>query len=430
MLDAATHPPADAQAATLAQLERQVAHWSCAAQRLTLDDLASREAWGHLEQYLGVSLRKHLGGVIERLHGEAQVLQSLLRAADSATAQAEAQRRLVAFRHRYLRTEITLDFFADALNTRTNPRIGALLRACDSLAHRSMSQLLDPLGLATPVALTYVEKGLGASILKAGLRLWDGGEACPVAAIKITRHNLLRPTALIHEAGHQVAHITRWNDELNTVLLAGLQQHGGASCELATVWASWASEIAADAIAFVHTGFASVAALHDVLAGAASTVFRYTPGDPHPISYLRVQLGVACCRYFYGAGPWDTLARSWAHLHRVERAPGDVRRIVVESQPLLKTVVQLTLDTPMRALGGRPLRGLLAPERVSPAALRELDTRIGPALFTSAHWLWSEPLRILALTGLNLAAQPRHLKTILEQQEQAMLRLGGALQTA
>jgi hypothetical protein len=414
----------------MAQIERQVAHWVSAAQRLTLDDLASRDAWGHLEQYLGISLRKHLTGVIERLRAEATALEALQRAARGRAAALETHRKLVAFRRQYLRTETTLDFFADALATRTNPRMGALLRACDSLAHRSMAQLLDQLDKTTPVALTYLEKGLGASILKAGLRLWDGGEACPVAAIKVTRHNLLRPTALVHEAGHQVAHITRWNDELGVTLRQGLQELAGASPEVAGIWASWSSEIAADAFSFAHTGFASVAALHDVLAGHPPTVFRYTPGDPHPVSYLRVLLGVECCRYFYGSGPWDALALSWTSLHRAEQAPAEVRRLVEASRPLLKAAVQLTLDTPKRAFNGRPLRALIAPGRVSPAALQELEARIGPALFTSTHWLWSEPLRILGLTGLQLAARPHNLKAILEQQEQAMLRLGGALQGA
>ncbi len=84
----------------------------------------------------------------------------------------------------------------------------------------------------------------------------------------------------------------------------------------------------------------------------------------------------------------------------------------------------------MRAFSGRSLRALIHPERVSPAALNELGERIGPALYTSAHWLWTEPLRILALTGLQLASRPRDLKDILNMQEQAMLRLGGALQAA
>ena len=43
------------------------------------------------------------------------------------------------------------------------------------------------------------------------------------------------------------------------------------------------------------------------------------------------------------------------------------------------------------------------PERVSPGLLNEMADCIGPALFTSTHWLWTECLRILALTGLQLA---------------------------
>jgi hypothetical protein len=409
------------------QTERQVAHWTLAASRLKLDDLASPEAWGHLERYLGVSLRHHLTGVIDQLQGQANVLTAMQRAAQSPVALAEVRRKLLALRQQYLRTETTLDFFADAINSRTNPHLAALLRACDSLAHRSMSQLLDQIGKTAPVALTYVDKGMGASILKAGLRLWDGGEVSPVAAIKIVRHNLLRPTALIHEAGHQAAHLAGWNDELAATLSQGIS---GRSHELAEVWAGWSTEIAADAFAFVHTGFASVAALHDVLAGDVSTVFRYAPGDSHPVSYIRVLLGVEMCRYFYGAGPWDTLALSWTALHPAHAAPSDTRSLLEDSQPMLQTVVRLTLDTPMRAFHGRSLRALIPPERVSPAALNELAGRIGPALFTSAHWLWTEPLRILALTGLQLASRPRDLPDILQLQEQSMLRLGGALQAA
>ncbi len=199
---------------------------------------------------------------------------------------------------------------------------------------------------------------------------------------------------------------------------------------LADAWSPWASEIAADAVAFVHTGFASVAALHDVLAGETSSVFRHTPGDPHPICYLRVLLGVQMCRYFYGAGPWDDLARSWIVLHSPRVAPADTRRLLDASIPTLKTVVRVTLDAPMRAFRGASLRTLVRPERVSPGALTELSERIGPALFTSSHWLWTESLRTLALTGLQLATRPQDLKEILTLQEQAMLRIGGTRQAA
>jgi hypothetical protein len=46
-----------------------------------------------------------------------------------------------------------------------------------------------------------------------------------------------------------------------------------------------------DAFAFVHAGYASVAALHDVLAGEEGPVFRHIPGHPHPVSFVRVLLG-------------------------------------------------------------------------------------------------------------------------------------------
>lgn len=417
----------DIVSAVSSQLDRQVAHWSLAADRLSLDDLASPDAWRGLEQYLGVSLRRHLQGVIDRQRHASVSVRAFAATARTPRELAEVRRRLLALRRQFLRAETTLDYFADAIASRTNVQSAALLRACDSLAYRSMAQILDPLGKPTPVVLTYIDKGLGASILKAGLRLWDGGTECPVATVKITRHNLLRPTAVIHEAGHQVAHILGWSEELAATLSAGLS---GLSTEIAALWASWASEVAADAVAFVHTGFASVAALHDVLAGDRSSVFRHIRGDPHPINFLRVLLGVEMCRHCFGRGAWDALGGGWRALHPTTLAPPSVRALVEGSLLALPTVARLTVDTPMRAFGGAPLRAIVQPERVAPAALARLADEIGPALFTSSHWLWTESLRMLALTGWQLAIRPHDLRAILERQEQAMLRLGGVVRAA
>ncbi len=418
---------ADPQQCARVQLDRQVAHWVSAAHRLNLDDLAAPEAWHRLERYLGVSLRTHLGGVIDRIRKEADVLAALRQVARSPTAMLQLRDQLRAFRGKYIRAETTLDFFADAINTRTNPKISGLLRACDTLAQRAMSAVLDPLGRPVPIVLTYLDKGLGASILKAGLRLWDGGEASPVAAIKIVRHNLLRPTALVHEAGHQVAHTVGWNEELAATLAAGLAPYGSA---LAGVWASWASEIAADAFAFVHTGYASVASLHDVLSGEPSQVLLYVAGDPHPTSYIRVLIGTQMCRHVYGEGPWDELTASWVALQPLRDADAGTRNLLEGSIRMLPQIASLTLDTPMRAFGGRSIRALVRPEQASPAALQEMSVRLGPALFTSMHWIWTECVRLMALTGLQMATTPAETAGILNLQEEAMLRLGGALQAA
>lgn len=403
------------------QLEREVAHWNMAASRLgDIESLASAEAWEGLEHYVGAALRRNLSGAVQRLRRQSGELRRKLEAARTPEEFEGVRSRLVAFRRSYLRTETTLDFYADAVNTRTNPRISALLRGCDTLARRSMSAVLDPLGKPVPHVLTYLDKGLGASILKAGLRLWDGGTLNPAAAIKVVRHNLYRPTSLIHEAGHQVAHITDWNRQLAEALEEGLSVD---SAEAAGMWAGWASEIAADAFAFVHTGYAAVAALHDVVAGDHAFVFRYIPDDPHPISYLRVLLGSEMCRRFFGPGPWDHLERAWKQNHTLEKANPRVRKLIRRSLPLLPKVARITLSIPYRAFGGRPLIELADPRRVHPDVLFQLERRVGPALYTSSHWAAAEPLRLLALTGLHVAVSPRRAAEFLKQQETWMFNL-------
>jgi len=410
------------------QLERQVAHWVLAAQRLqNLDDFASPAAWAGLERYLGMAVRRTLTESVQRLLQQAAVLRALFDAAQSPHDLVAVRRSLLAFRQRYLRTETLLDFFAGAVNTRTNPDVAALLQACDSLAYRSMTQVLNPLDKPTPVVLTYVDTGLGASILKAGLRLWDGSADSPAAAIKVARHNLLRPTSIIHEAGHQVAHITGWNEELARKLEQGL---AAAPQPVASVWASWASEIAADAFAFAHTGYASVAALHDVLAGGEPFVLRFAPGDPHPVSYVRVLLGVEMCRLVYGSGLWDGLEQAWLGDHPLGQARPRVAELLHASRPYVRAVAAISLTAPMQAFAGRSLSQMVNPAQVSPAALDRLERQIGPALFTSMHWLWSESLRLLALSGLRVAEHPQEAAAILQQQQAWMGRLGGMLKAA
>ena len=60
-----------------------------------------------------------------------------------------------------------------------------------------------------------------------------------------------------------MAHIVGWTDELAAALSAGLT-HAPPQA-LAKPGRVGHREIAADAFAFVHTGYASVAALHDVI---------------------------------------------------------------------------------------------------------------------------------------------------------------------
>ncbi len=417
----------DGTEALRVQVARQVWHWRAATVALQdPENFAAAAAWQSVERYLDVALRRHLGDAASRLEREADVLVAELRAASTAHELEELRVRVIRFRHRYLQVETALEFFGHAVNTRTSPQIAGLLRACDTMAESSMRKVLEPLGRPVPPILTYVDKGLGASILRAGLRLWDGGSVSPAAALKLTRQNIYQPTSLTHEAGHQVAHIVGWNEELAALLERELAP---ASREVAATWAGWASEIAADTHAFAHTGYGSVAALHDVVSGGP-TVFRLISGDPHPVAYLRVLLGVQMCIRFFGAGPWDDLGRAWVEAYRLPSAPPDARELSERSVPLLPRIAELCLLAPLRAFGGRPLIALVDPLRVRPDALARLEQEAGRSLTTSSYWVRAEALRLLALTSYRMATEPERSVEITRQYQDWMLRLGTPLAAA
>lgn len=410
------------------QVARPLGHWSQAASRLSkLEELASASAWQGLEHYLNVKLKGRLQQGLNRLQQNARLLQMQLHNATSVAQLKHLQQQLDLFKKKYLQTETMLDFYADAINSRTNDDMAALMRACDCIAQNSMRMILEPMGKTTPPVLTYIDKGLGASILKAELRLWDGQTKSPVAAIKVVRHNLYRPTALIHESGHQIAHILNWNEELAEILFEQLKN---SSVELAELWSGWASEIAADTFAFAHTGYASVAGLCDVVSGDSKFVFRYQPGDPHPISYLRLLLGTTMCRLSYGEGPWDQMERVWKQKYAIKDAPPVVQEFIKQSLPVLNKIAHSCLQIPMKSFGNKPITYWVNPNRVDPKNLIQLKEQAGNSLYTSHHWVSKEAIRLLAMGGYQIATTPNQVPQLLELQRKWMLTLGRTLQAA
>jgi hypothetical protein len=406
-------------------LKRQVTHWRQAASRLSsLEHLASGSAWHGIEHNLGVLLRKSLQLSIDNVLASAnRVHEELERVSDESSLR-RLKRDVTALRDQYLRAEETIHFYTVALNSRTTANVSALLRACDIICVKSMQELLQPLERSTPYVLTYIDKGVGASILKAGLRLWDGNTS-PVAAIKVTQHNLFRPTAIIHETGHQVAHILGWNEELARELASGLGTHSGV---VGSASAKWASEIAADAFAFVHTGFAAVAALHDVVSGSPAVVFAYRMDDPHPISYVRVMLGIEMCRQFYGPGPWDKLEASFKNDYDINLVDYPSVGLINLCVKALPEMVKIILRSPFRAFNGRSLSQIIDPGRVSPQELQKLEYIAGPSLYTSHAWVWKECIKLLALNGYKIGLGQGDLESYYKLQEEWMTRLGFAVE--
>jgi hypothetical protein len=403
------------------QLLRQINHWEGAAERL--DDFeasASPVAWSSLEQYVGVALRGGLKDAREQLKREAFAVRAAFNAIRTRADLERIADQVAILRKRYLQTELLVDFYVAAVRARANPELGLQLRACDVMADRTVRGVLGQLAIKTPPIMTYFTTGIGASILRIGTRLWDGSLS-PIAAIRLTYHNRFRTTSLFHECGHQVAGITGWNEALTFAIRKRL---AGKANEMAETVANWASEIAADSFAFAYGGYAAVVALSDVVAGPGPEVFRYVFADPHPISYLRVLLGVEMCRRFYGIGQWDELASSWQQLYPIRSAPPVSATIVSALLPVLPDVVDTTLLTPLRCFQGKSLADLVDPQRASPASLREMERKAAGSVFTSSHWIWNECVRLTALTGLMYATEPERGCEVLKQQEDWMIRLG------
>jgi hypothetical protein len=193
-----------------------------------------------------------------------------------------------------------------------------------------------------------------------------------------------------------VAHITGWNGELRGALRDLLQRDD----TLASRWSSWTTEVAADAFAFACTGFASTATLYDVLAGDNDEVFRIIPGDPHP--------------------------EGWLLSYPLTGAARGVRDFISRSLPVLPDIASLCLDRPMVAFGGRRLRDLINPGRVSPDSLEAMATRYGHALTTSEHVVTREGVRLAALHGLRMAQNPQDMPSIASDQERWMRLLGSS----
>jgi hypothetical protein len=386
-----------------ADLARQMAHWQAAAAIFRdAEEFAPADAWRSVEAEVGLPLRRQLGAAVEDLLKAGRESTALVeRARGDAAVLPSAAKAVQAFRRRYGQVETTLEYFGDAVRSRTSGTLRNALTALDRLAAASMVPPLRRAGLPVPPVLTYVDKGMGASILRAGIRLWAPGTTNPVAAIKIVRHNLYRPTSLFHESGHQVAHLTGWTDSMR----ASIGQALADDNELRLMWTPWTSEIAADVFAFLHTGYASVAALYDVV-GDARTILRWPIGDPHPIGWLRTLLGCAFARRSFGAGPWDALEQAMIASHPATNAEATLAPLLDRSRARMAAIAGACLAAPVPAIGGLPMTSVLAAERVSPQALGELERSASAALWTSPHWRNTEGIRIVALAGLREAERP------------------------
>ena len=354
------------------QTAAEMAHWLLAAQGLAdLDDAAAPEAWAGLESYLSRGLRDRLAGMVAALVQEARGLQRLaVSGADPAATRAGVLR----LRQRYLQAETVLDFYGDAINSRTNPALRGLLRGLDTLAGDSMA--------ATLAARHRVPAGPGVRRQGPG-RVDPAGrgpavgprpplargrdQADPAQPVPPDRDPARDrppggpPDRLDRRAGRRAARRAR-----------------SRSADVAQLWRSWAGEVAADVHAFAQAGWAPVFALANVVDGTTAEVFRIRYGDPHPFGWIRVLFNVALCRSWFGPGPWDDVAQAWGQRHPAARADPEARLVARVSVDALADLVDVCTRRPMRAFRGAPLAAVIDPQAVAPDRLQDLERQAGP----------------------------------------------------
>lgn len=399
-------------------LHRQIVHWLHAAERLAdINNMASETAWQGLEISTQLIIKSYLQKNISLLVAKGRHLEKqLAEANNNVILPAQLRKALLRYKADYMRIETTIHFYTDAINTRTQKDIAGMLQGCDVLSKLCLEIFLNPLHKPVPAVITYLDKGLGAAIMKAGLRLWDGSIS-PAALIKITYHNLLRPTAVLHECGHQIAHILGWNKELADTLFTELKEKDVA---VAKAFSNWSSEIAADAVAFCTTGFAAVAALHDVVDGEGEAVFMYDENDPHPIAYLRVLLNCAMCTVLYGNGPWQQMEEQWKVNHPLKDAGKEANGIIVRSIPHLQTIAKIILQTRQKAFAGKAVSMLIDTAKANPVQLGKIEDQMhkDPAIKPAQLGL-----QYVALSGYKIGTGLGNIRLELEKMHRFLIEI-------
>jgi hypothetical protein len=398
-------------------LHRQIIHWLHAAERLSdIESMASEIAWQGLELNTQHLIKNYLSKNISHLVLKGKHLEKQLKDANSIELQFQLRKALLRYKTDYTRIETTIYFYTDAINTRTKKDIACMLAGCDALCKLCFEDFLKPLHKPVPTVITYVDKGLGAAIMKAGLRLWDGSIS-PAALIKITYHNLLRPTAVLHECGHQIAHILGWNKELATSLFDGLKEKDKA---VAKTFSNWSSEIAADAVALCTTGFAAVAALHDVVDGEGEAVFMYDENDPHPIAYLRVMLNCAMCTLLFGNGPWQQMEVQWKHNHPLSNAGKEAHAVIIKALPLLPSIAKVIINTKQMAFAGKSICTLINTNKINPVQLGKIEEQM---ISEPANKPAQFGLQYVALSGYKIGTGLCNVKVELEKMQSFLIEI-------
>jgi hypothetical protein len=279
------------------------------------------------------------------------------------------QRRFTLLRLRFNLALSQLDMFSDVITQRSEHETGVWLAGLDIAAQDALRMAWD-LPAPPPIAC-YLHRGLGGAIRRARTRL-PGGGSNPVAIIRIPRERMIGfgiASSLVHEVGHQAAALLDLLASLRPAIQAAGRARSGRDAEAWKLWERWISEIVADAWSIGRVGVASTMGLLILVSLPRAFVFRVGENDPHPFSWIRVQLSCAIGNALYPDRQWNRIARLWETLYPpTHLKPAELQRL----RSLMATMpdfVRLLVEHRPPALHGRRLGDVIRQRDRTPRQL-------------------------------------------------------------
>ena len=281
---------------------------------------------------------------------------------------AEAQKRIVFLKLRFNAVISQFHIFADVLTQRSEHEMGVWIAGLDDFA----ADALDLPGgyYQMPPVVCYVDRGHGGAIRRARTRL-PGGDPSPVAIIKIPHERMIGSgiaSSLVHETGHEAAHLLGLLQPLRA-LLRWRQQAGAGSAQAWGYWERWISEVVADFWGVAKVGVASTLGLISLVSLPRAFVFRIDTRDPHPTPWIRVKLSCALGRELYPHPQWELVAKLWEMLYPMDGLDEKQKAVLEGIDASIPEFARLLVNFRPQALRGKSLKEVMPLEERHPSRL-------------------------------------------------------------
>lgn len=289
----------------------------------------------------------------------------------------------------------TLDFFMDAVSSRSDVDTGILLAGADRIVAAALARTVP--GYVPPMAVTYLDSAArGGAIARARTRL-PGGVILPIAMVRVSSETLpTRLTSVLHEAGHQLAVDLGLLDEARQLI----QETAAPSLHdegLGLQFASWSSELLADAVCLLLSGGGpGVDGLERVLSLPVGLLWRLDPEDPHPPGRIRVDVALEFARLVHPDPVLQTLGSRFDSLCGSAGLPRALTARIERLRAASAPVAQALARHRFSGLAGQTLSEIADRRLVDPRGIRRM---LGSLRALPDRLDRSPPLTSLALLG-------------------------------